>query len=86
MSWFSFYQINHKSDTARLKLSSVSHRMKLEFSEANTHSSLVYPKSGNFQNLIDAYSEFPLGLNLFWENSTTFHVILNYPQYSTNEN
>ena len=48
MLWFSFYQINNNSDTTRPKLNSVSYRMDFEFSEANTDSSLIHPKFGDF--------------------------------------
>ena len=46
--WFSSYQVNHDSDRTWLKLSLVSNRIKLEFSEANIDSSLIHPKFGNF--------------------------------------
>ena len=52
MLWFSFYQISHNSDPTRPKLNSASYRMKPEFSEANTDSSLVHPKFVNFLKLL----------------------------------
>ena len=48
MLWFSFYQVNHDSDTTLPKLNSVRYRIKLAFSEANTDSSLIHPKFGDF--------------------------------------